>query len=207
LKLENIAEKILKYLDAKNAAREEALVRSRELIRYSANAIRAVHREEDEEALRHLAQARELAARLRDMLAHYPDLYHAGYTQDAFKEMAEAHITYALIKGRSLPDPDELGVEYAAYLNGLGEAMGELRRRVLDLIRRDELEEGERILSLMDEVYGFLISVDFPEVLTGRLRRTTDMVRGVLERTRGDLTMATQQDKLRRALQRHPLSD
>jgi translin len=135
-----------------------------------------------------------------DGVADYADLYHAGYTQDALKELAEANITYALITDQPLPDPDELGVEYAAYLNGLGEAAGELRRHVLDLIRHGELERGEEILSMMDDIYGVLVTIDFPNAITGGLRRTTDMVRGVLERTRGDLTMSLRQEKLQQAL-------
>jgi len=133
-------------------------------------------------------------------VADYADLYYAGYTQDALKEFAEANITYALITDRPLPDPDELGVEYAAYLNGLGETTGELRRHVLDLIRHGELERGEEILALMDDIYGVLITIDLPEAVTGCLRHTTDMVRGVLERTRGDLTLSLQQEKLQQAL-------
>jgi translin len=135
-----------------------------------------------------------------DGVADYADLYYAGYTQDALKEFAEANITYALITNRPLPDPDELGVEYAAYLNGLGEAAGELRRHVLDLIRHGDLERGEEILSMMDDIYGVLVTIDFPNAITGGLRRTTDMVRGVLERTRGDLTMSLRQEKLQQAL-------
>jgi translin len=144
--------------------------------------------------------AKTLASEMVEGVADYADLYHAGYTQDALKEFAEASITYALITDRSLPDPDELGVEYAAYLNGLGEAAGELRRHVLDLIRHGELERAEKVLSMMDDIYGVLVTIDFPNAVTGGLRRTTDMVRGVLERTRGDLTMSLRQDRLQQAL-------
>ncbi len=198
--LETIIDKIRRELEAKNTARDVALKRSRDLIRYCALAIRAVHRAEFEGAAGLLATAKTAVSQMVDDLAAYPDLYHAGYTQDALKEYAEANITYALITGRPLPDPDELGVEYAPYLKGLGEAVGELRRHVLDIIRHDQLEHGEKILSAMDEVYSVLITIDFPDAITGGLRRTTDMVRGVLERTRGDLTMSLRQEKLRQAL-------
>jgi translin len=198
--LETIAEKIHTNFEAKNKVRDEALQLSRELIRHCANAIRATHRAEFENATGLLATAKALASEMVDGVADYADLYHAGYTQDALKEFAEANITYALITDRPLPDPDELGVEYAAYLNGLGEAAGELRRHVLDLIRHGELERGEEILSMMDDIYGVLVTIDFPNAITGGLRRTTDMVRGVLERTRGDLTMSLRQEKLQRAL-------
>jgi len=198
--LETIAEKIRTNFEAKNKVRDEALRLSRELIRHCANAIRATHRGEFENATGLLATAKALASEMVDGVADYADLYYAGYTQDALKEFAEANITYALITDQPLPDPDELGVEYAAYLNGLGEAAGELRRHVLDLIRHGELERGEEILSMMDEIYGVLVTIDFPNAITGGLRRTTDMVRGVLERTRGDLTMSLRQEKLQQAL-------
>jgi translin len=198
--LETITEKIRTNFEAKSKVRDETLRLSRELIRHCANAIRATHRGEFENATGLLATAKALASEMVDGVADYADLYHAGYTQDALKELAEANITYALITDRPLPDPDELGVEYAAYLNGLGEAAGELRRHVLDLIRHGELERGEEILSMMDDIYGVLVTIDFPNAITGGLRRTTDMVRGVLERTRGDLTMSLRQEKLQQAL-------
>ena len=198
--LETITEKIRTNFEAKNKVRDKTLRLSRELIRHCANAIRATHRGEFETVTGLLATAKALASEMVNGVADYADLYHAGYTQDALKEFAEASITYALITDRPLPDPDELGVEYAAYLNGLGEAAGELRRHVLDLIRHGELERGEKVLSMMDDIYGILVTIDFPNAITGGLRRTTDMVRGVLERTRGDLTMSLRQEKLQQAL-------
>jgi len=198
--LETIAEKIHTNFEAKSKVRDETLRLSRELIRHCANSIRATHRGEFENAAGLLAAAKARASEMVNGVADYADLYHAGYTQDALKEFAEASITYAVITDRPLPDPDELGVEYAAYLNGLGEAAGELRRHVLDLIRHGELERGEEILSMMDDIYGVLVTIDFPNAITGGLRRTTDMVRGVLERTREDLTMSLRQEKLQQAL-------
>ncbi len=198
--LDAIAERIREDFEARNAARDEALRRSRQLIRYCANSIRATHRAEFEEAGRLLATAHQAASELRECVADYADLYYAGYTQDALKELAEASITYALITDGPLPDPDDLNIEYPAYLNGLGEAVGELRRYVLDIIRHGQTERGEEMLAAMDDVYSVLVTMDFPDAITSRLRRTTDVVRGVLERTRGDLTMAMRQDKLQEAL-------
>jgi len=198
--LEAIGERIRQHLEEKNAARDRALQQSRTLTRHCAHAIRAVHRQELPAAQEHLGEARALASALRDGLAPYPDLLHAGYTQDALKEFAEASIVYGLIGGESLPLPEALGVEYAAYLGGLGEAAGELRRRVLDILRHDSLEEAERLLTAMDDIYALLVTVDFPDAITGNLRRITDMVRGVVERTRGDLTTSVQQHALKAAL-------
>jgi len=198
--LDSIAEQIRQHLEEKNAARDRALQHSRTLIRHCANAIRAAHRDERRAAEEHLTQARQLAEMLRGELAGYPDLYHAGYTQDALKEYAEANIVFALLGSGALPHPQDLGIEYAAYLCGLGEAAGELRRRVLDLLRSEDIQQAESLLSAMDDIYALLVTIDYPDAITGNLRRTTDMVRGVTERTRGDLTTSFQQHELRRAL-------
>jgi translin len=198
--LQAIGERALSHLEEKNAARDRALQTSRTLIRHCAHAIRAVHRGERGPALENIEQARRLASSLQAELEPYPDLYHAGYSQDALKEFAEANIVYALVAGEALPAPETLGVEYAAYLGGLGDAAGELRRRVLDALRHDGVEEAERLLAVMDDIYDLLVTVDYPDAITGGLRRVTDMVRGVVERTRGDLTTTHQQRALKVAL-------
>ena len=198
--LETIGERIHHYLVEKNRSRDEALDKSRILIRHCSRAIRAIHRNERDLAMEHLSDARKLADELRSVQESYPDIYFAGYTRDALKEFAEACIVYALIGNEPLPDPDELGVEYGSYLSGLGEAVGELRRRVLDILRHDAIAEGERLLEAMDDIYSYLVTVDFPDAITDNLRRTTDMVRGVTERTRGDITTSIQQRELKHAL-------
>ncbi len=200
--LDLIAARIRENFTAKNAARDKALERSRALIRFCANSIRATHREEWDEGRAQLAEAQKIVEAIRADLAHYPDLYHAGYTQDALKEFAEANIVYALVKNEPLPEPEALGVEYAAYLNGLGEAASEMRRRCLDIIRHDHSDEAERLLAAMDEVFSLLVTVDYPDAITGGLRRTTDLVRGVTERTRGDLTLSLRQQRLQEALKK-----
>lgn len=198
--LQSIGEKALAHLEEKNAARDEALQLSRSLIRHCAHSIRAVHRGERGSARDEMEAARLLVERLKSGLKPYPDLYYAGYTQDALKEFSEAHIVYALVGGEALPDPEGLGVEPAAYLGGLGEAAGELRRRTLDVLRHDGIDEAERLLAAMDDIYDLLVTVDYPDAITGGLRRITDMVRGVVERTRGDLTTTHQQLALKTAL-------
>ena len=200
--LDAIGDRIRLHLEEKNGARDRALQTSRSLIRNCAHAIRAVHRDERPQARQAIDEARRLFESLRSELASFPDLYHAGYAQDALKEYSEANIVYALVGGETLPDPDTLGVEYAAFLCGLGEAAGELRRRTLDILRRDDIGEAERLLGAMDDIYDLLVTIDFPDALTGNLRRITDMVRGVVERTRGDLTTTYQQQTLKAALGR-----
>jgi len=198
--LEAIAERIRADFTERNAARDATLVRSRELIRLCAAAIRASHRNNPQEAQQLLSEANQAATTMRDEVVPYPDLYFAGYTQDALKELAEAHITVALAQGQPLPTPEQVEIEAPAYLNGLAEAASEMRRRSLDLIRHGDTEEAERLLAIMDDIYAVLMTFDFPNAITGGLRRRVDMLRGVLERTRGDLTMSVRQDALRQAL-------
>jgi translin len=199
--LDSIGDRIREHLEQKNAARERALQLSRQLIRSCSKAIRAVHRREDDLSESLLDEAKDLANELKTALDGYPELLHAGYSQSALKEFAEASIVHHLISGEKLPEPEALGVGYVAYLGGLAEAAGELRRRILDILRHDELDEAERLLDAMDDIYGLLVTIDYPDALTNSIRRTTDMVRGVTERTRGDLTTSSQQRDLKRALE------
>lgn len=198
--LQAVIEQINQALDAKNAVRDTTLTRSRELTRYCANSIRATHRGDDAEAQRLLETARAAAAQMIAEARQYPDIYHAGYTQDALKELVEAHITRAIILDKPIPGPDEIQTEQAAYLNGLAEAASEVRRFVLDALRRGAVDQAERVLGVMDDIYSLLVTVDFPDAITGGLRRNTDLVRGVLERTRGDVTTAVRQEAMKVAL-------
>jgi translin len=200
--INEIGERVLSRLEATNGARERALAETRQIVRMSANAIRAVHRDDFDEAARLVGQAREMKDSLVAELREHPNIYWSGYVQDAQKEYAEANIVLGIISGRGVPSPEDLSVENAVYLNGLGEAAGELRRYVLDALRRWQPERAETLLAAMDDIYGLLVTVDYPDAITGGLRRTTDMVRGVLERTRGDLTVALQNRSLLDALER-----
>lgn len=188
-------------IEAIHAAREQALSMSRALVRQCANAIRAVHRAEFEDAEQQLREATRLVRELRDALGEHPSLLYAGYTQDALKEYAEAALVYAFLKDEPPPAAAMLHVDPAAYLNGMAEAASELRRAILDGLRHGEVERGERLLGIMDDVYSLLITVDFPDAVTGGLRRATDALRAVLERTRGDMTAAIRQEQLTRALE------
>ncbi|MBI2863954.1 MAG: haloacid dehalogenase [Chloroflexi bacterium] len=195
-----IGEKVRAHLAAKYNAREAAIQLSREIIRHSANTIRAAHRNDFALATTLLSRARDLLMQTQAVLAGFPDIMYAGFLQDAEKEYAEASTTLAIISDRDLPGPDEIGVGYAPYLNGLGEAAGELRRHVLDIIRLGDASRAERLLEAMDDIYAVLVTMDFPDGMTGGLRRTTDLVRGVLEKTRGDLTMILKQKDLEETL-------
>ncbi|MFC1958815.1 haloacid dehalogenase [Chloroflexota bacterium] len=200
--LDSIAEQIRLSLSAKDAAREKALPLCREVIRYSSQAIRAVHRQEFDQAKELLDSARSLLSEAEQALTDDVELRNTGFLRDAQKEFAEGSITLTLVMSKPLPDYNELDIDSAAYLNGLGEAVGEIRRYLLDSMRKGDLSRGEELLSAMDDIYNVLVTMDFPDAITGGLRRTTDMVRGVLERTRSDLTLAIRQKDLENRLEK-----
>ena len=189
-------------IEERHAARERAITTARSQVRQCANTIRATHRGEFDDAQRMLHEATQIVTALRDSVEQYPDLLHTGYTQDALKEFAEASLVYAFLRGKEPLNASVLRVEPAAYLNGLAEAASELRRAILDGLRRGEVARGEALLTLMDEAYSLLITVDYPDAISGGLRRTTDALRAVLERTRGDMVTALRQEKLLAALEK-----
>ncbi|PIU22819.1 MAG: haloacid dehalogenase [Chloroflexi bacterium CG08_land_8_20_14_0_20_45_12] len=194
--MEAIAAELHPYFAAEDEAREKALRLCRQIVRYSANAIRAVHRQEMDTARELLTEAHKLIQELNRDLSKYGTLLYSGFVHDAQKEFAEGCITLALIAEENLPKPETLGVGYAAYLDGLGESVGELRRYILDSLRRGDFSRCEEMLDIMDVTYNILMTMDFPALLIHGLRRTTDAIRGIVERTRGDLTVALKQKEL-----------
>ncbi|HET6845335.1 MAG TPA: haloacid dehalogenase [Anaerolineales bacterium] len=199
-KLMGIAEKIREDFDRRTSSRDKALAEARQLTRACSLAIRAVHRDDLESMQEQLAEAGRLAQGLTRGLKEYPDLYYAGYTQDALKEYVEANVTCALIKNQALPPPDELGVTGATYLNGLAEVVGELRRKALDILRHGYSQEAERLLTIMDDIYSVLVTMDYPDAITNGLRRQTDLARSIIEKTRGDMTFSLRGEHLERAM-------
>ncbi len=201
-KLEAIAERIQQSFEMRTTTRDRILAQSRTLTRHCANTIRAVHRDEFTLAEDHLREARSLVESIRNTLSEFPDLYYAGYSQDALKEFGEASIVYAMIRDVGLPTPEDLGLESATYLQGLAEAVGEFRRRCLDALLHERQQEAELMLSYMDNIYAVLVTMDYPDAITGGLRRLTDIARGIIERTRGDLTISLRQEHLEESLRR-----
>ncbi len=194
---------VREQLEASHEAREVALASSRDAIRAAANAIRAAHRGDDELVTSLVGEARRCLARAMDAAAVHPEVLHAGFVADAAKEVAEAELTRAAIAGDPLPGPDAIGVGEVAWLHGLAETVGELRRACLDRMRVGDLDAGERYLELMQEILAALVTIDVPDGLSRGLRRATDAARAITERTRGDLTTAVGQRELRRALEAH----
>jgi len=199
-KLEQIADQIRQKFDVRTAMRDQALTQARQLTRACSLAIRAVHRDDKDAMEVQLREAHILADKLRSELEDYPDLFYAGYTQDALKEFVEANVTCALIQNHPLQTPEELVVEESTYLNGLAEVVGELRRRTLDILRHGYSQEAERLLSYMDEIYSVLVTMDYPDAITNGLRRQTDLARGIIEKTRGDVTFSLRGENLTEAI-------
>lgn len=201
-RLEELGGQLIHEMEAKNAAREKALSASRQLTRSCSLSIRAIHRGENDKARELRDRARAISDQITADLQQYPEFRFAGYVQDSQKELAEASITYALINREPIPTPQDLGIEAAAYMNGMGESVGELRRFILDKLRQGDTGRCEEVLQIMDDIYSILVTIDFPDAMTGGLRRTTDSVRGIMEKTRGDLTTALRQRDLQLALER-----
>jgi len=187
--------------EEKHRAREVTIAASRKAIQCCAASIRATHRREFDAAETLAREAREHLAEVDAALVEQPDVKQNGPINDAKKELCEAWLTLALVRDERLPTPEDLNVEIAAYTNGMAEAASELRRQLLDRLRAGELVEAERLMGSMDEVYSVLVTIDYPDGVTGGLRRTTDALRAVLERTRGDLTTAMVAARLQGAIE------
>lgn len=207
LELDQLTQPIRRELDAKFSAREVGYVKSREVIRASANAIRSLHRGQWETADELVAKAGTTLHEVQSVLGDHPDILHAGFVHDAAKEYAEAAVCTALFRGRPLPTPVALEIHPVAYLHGLGEAVGELRRRMLDQLRDGDLETAEECLVAMDQIVDLLAELDYPDGMTAGLRRTTDVSRSLVERSRADLTTTVIQERLRVELSERPVEE
>jgi len=195
-----LTDKAHQDFEARHQVREDALKQTRKLTRFAANAIRAIHREERDVAEENMREADAIVEGLLASLKEFPEFYFSGYTQDSLKEYVEARLTINLIENKPLPMPDEMRMEYSTYLKGMAETIGEMRRRCLDILRQGYSDEAERLLELMDEIYAMLVTIDYPDAITYGLRRQTDMVRGIIERTRADLTMSLREQHMQQAL-------
>jgi translin len=198
--IDQLTDKVHQVFEARHQVRENALGLTRQLTRNAAQAIRAIHRGEREQAEEIMLEARAIVDELNHSAEEEPEIYFSGYTQDAIKEYVEARLTINMISNEDLPQPDELSVPYATYVKGLAETIGELRRRCLDILRQGYSDEAERLLDLMDEIYSLLVTIDYPDAITHGLRRQTDLVRGIIERTRADLTLSLREDRLQQSL-------
>ncbi len=201
--LDDLTRDLHERFDVKNAARERVLPASRRSIRASANAIRAIHRGELDRARELIVTSRAAIDEGVEASASTPEVRWAGYLADAEKEYAEANVTLALVSGEAIPLPEDLSVGDAPYLNGIAEAIGEGRRHILDLLRTGGVARAEEVLRELEDLYAVLVTIDYPDAITGNLRRSTDVARSLIEKTRGDLSIAFVQRDLHDALDRH----
>jgi translin len=201
VKLERLSKRMHRHLSERDSERESCLRTCREIIRLSSGAIRSVHRREKDHSIRMIDATAILVNQIsHDLKTKHNELLYANYVHDAFKEYAEACITCSIVLDRDLPDPDSLGIAYPAFLNGLAESVGELRRYALDGLRGGDFASAERLLDIMDQIYSVLVTMDFPDAITYGLRRSTDSVRGIVEKTRGDLTLAESNNLLQQKI-------
>ncbi|GMV36562.1 MAG: hypothetical protein AMXMBFR61_10700 [Fimbriimonadales bacterium] len=195
-----VMEELRQTLNLQHQGREAALPLCRQVVQSSSRAIRSIHRKEFDAARAKLDATRQLVREMQAALAPYPELCYSNYRSDAEKEYVEGEAVLAMVLNQPLPNPEDLEVTIPAYLNGMAEAASECRRYVLDLMRAGNLSEADRIMATMEEIYDELITVDFPDSLTGGLRRACDALRTVLERTRSDLALTHIQTELLRAI-------
>jgi translin len=202
--LEEISARVRENFEAKDRVREEGLKLSRQVVRDCRTATFALHGQNFKKAEKNIEEAKKALFKLDVLFEEHSDIYHAGFVEHAQQEFAEASILLSLLreeeKPEILPSPEALSIGYAAYLNGLGDVVGELRRHVLDLIRTEALEKAEVFLGIMENIHAVLMDFDYPDAITRGLRRKTDVARGLIEKTRGDLINAIQQKKLETAM-------
>lgn len=199
--LENIISKIREVLDEKDQVRENALKITRETVRLSAEAIRAIHRGELENAKNMIKDVKKKLEDLATELRGHPDIYFSGYVYSAYQEYVEAAVLLSILEGSKIPSPEDLNVPYVPYLLGLGDVVGELRRQILDAIRKDQLDQGEFFLGIIEEIYEALSTLGYPNAIVPGLRHKCDVARNILEKTRGDLTNAIHRNRLLKGIQ------
>jgi len=185
--LDEIADRIQSRLDEKDTVREIAIKSSRAIIRISGSVIHSIHKKED--VRRMMGEAMDEAQRLRGLLEEHPEIWNSGLVEDAMQELSEAAIIMSIADDAPLPDPEELGVPMTAYLLGLADAIGELRRFTLESLRQGNTETATVFLEMMEDMFKVIMRFDYPDALVS-IRRKQDIARSLLEKTRGELAVA-----------------
>ncbi len=188
--LDNIVDKIGKNIDDKDKIRERALRSSRDIIIGCRKAIQQIHQGLMKEANNNIKKSSGGLSKLYDLTKDHPDLYHAGFVENAAQELVEAHCLYNIMRGKDLPDPDKIQTTYSSYLLGLCDLVGELRRKALDSIRTGKTKKADDYLEMMEDIYDVIIRFDYPSGLIP-IKKKQDMVRGLIEKTRGELAVAS----------------
>ena len=187
--LDGIIEKIDHHIGEKEKIREDALKTSRDIIICCRRGIQQLHRDQMDEAENYIKQASAKLAQLYDFTKDHPDIFHAGFVENAAQEFVEIHCLYNIMKGQDLPDPDTIQTTYSAYLLGLCDVVGELRRGALDFMLDENTAKANEYLQHMDRIYDAIMSFDYPSALVP-IKKKQDMVRGLIEKTRGELVVS-----------------
>jgi translin len=200
--LETIINDIDSILKAKDETREKVITHSREVIRRAGSSVLAVHKRDKKALDENMDAAKAALEAALDLCRVQQEYYYVGPMPQAFQEYAEAACVRAMVAGKPLPKPSSLGIPVEPYTTGLADAVGEMRRYALDSLRRDDLKEAERALGIMEEIYTALKGFDFPRAVVPNLRRKVDVMRRLLEETRGDVTLAQQGHLIRESIEK-----
>ena len=198
--LKEFLEKIQEELSEKEEVRDDVQRDMRKATRLSKQAIQVTHQERFDDAKDMLKEAKTLFAKLRGTAEDYPYLFYSGSVGAAFEEHAEANILLTLIQEDRFPSPKEIDVPVTPYLLSLGDVIGELRRRALDLIRKGNVEAAEKCLERMEHIYSELTALDDAYVIVNGLRRKCDVARRLIEITRGDITIEVRRNALENSI-------
>jgi translin len=197
MNLEKIVEEVREKLDKRDEAREKVFELNRMAIRLSASTIKAIHRREFGLAEENLSKIKETLGNMVDSLKEVPELLHCGMVNSAFQEYAEAALLMSLTRDGVYASPDEISVPFFdAYLLGLADVIGELRRSALDSVCDGDVDEAVMTLKKMDEILSNLVTLDFPEAIVPGLRHKCDVARNLVEKTRGDIANSVSNEKL-----------
>ncbi len=182
--------------------REDVLQKTRSIVRMAAETIKAVHREEWDVAEKNITEMKSLLKGVREQVSKHETLLRRNYTEISEQEYAEAAILFSILHKGQLASPKDLEIPDLAWLLGLADVAGELRRHCLDAIRKGDMKTAEDALGLMEEIYRKLFSLDYPKGMTGSLREKTDTIRKLLQATRGEVSMATHMSRLNQNLEK-----
>ena len=191
-------ENLSSIFDKLNDIREQSLTTSREIVRECSKSIRNIHRNDEVSAKEHIENARKKLENLKSITSDVSEISYAGYVLDAEREFVEAVMFYTFEVSGYIEPFNNFNVHPSSYIQGIGDTIGEWRRKALDHLRNLDIKKAETYLAIMEEGMGTLNELDYPDALTGGLRRYADNARSIIERTRSDITNAFINESLRK---------
>ncbi len=200
--MKNIFSKIIDVLDKLDEDREEILRKSRVIIKDCSIAIKSIHREENKSYQDIILKIKNELDVLKNLIIKNPGHFYK-YLKTPEQEYTEAIVLFSIIQNQKIPTHIDLNVDALHYILGLADVIGELRRYILDNIRKSRIDVINDILEKMDELYTYLFSLDYPSGMTKDLRHKTDVARNIIEKTRGDITLSVQMNNLTNLLEKN----